>query len=521
MKWTVSSFDSVWQLASVFSFRILGFLSVLFVSSEVILCQDSVMVQYRYESGSISSEGVLLDGIPEGYWRSFYENGVRKSEGNRRNGELEGEWVFYDEAGRLETSLHYEGGEKEGEEVSWDTTGVRRRSRIWVSDLLQGPERILDERGAVVKMVPWVQGKREGVALEYASEEDNEPRRIILRMGYRNDLLRWVEEVNRFDDKQRKTGKWLTFWPNGRIREEGPWEKGLKEGVFKRFSRQGDLEGTETWHRGEIAEDAPQAVALDLRKSYHSNGQISRSGPWRDNVPMGAHRYYDESGYLVEVKVFREGMLRATGMLDSLGRRTGPWIEFWPEGETRAEGTYLEGLRDGDWRFFARDGRLEQEGGFQAGLWHGRWIWYHINGSKHRDERYRKGKENGLFTEWSLVGDTLAVGIYERGKKQGDWIEQVNDDRRVGQYVDGELDGRWVHMDSQGKVVFEGAFVAGIPIGEHVGYWSTGMREWIGSYKGGLRNGNWRYFDSSGNVKLIRQYAAGRIVKVNGAKTDQ
>ena len=120
-----------------------------------------------------------------------------------------------------------------------------------------------------------------------------------------------------------------------------------------------------------------------------------------------------------------------------------------------------------------------------------------------------------------MVGDTLAVGAYERGNKQGDWIEHVNDDRRVGRYVDGELDGRWTHMDAQGQVVFEGAFVVGIPTGEHVGFWPTGMRERIGSYKGGLRNGNWRYFDSSGNVKLIRQYVAGRIVKVNGAKTDR
>ena len=52
----------------------------------------------------------------------------------------------------------------------------------------------------------------------------------------------------------------MTFWSNGRVREEGPWERGLKEGVFKRFSRQGDLESTETWHRGELVEDAPEAV---------------------------------------------------------------------------------------------------------------------------------------------------------------------------------------------------------------------------------------------------------------------
>ena len=103
-------------------------------------------------------------------------------------------------------------------------------------DVLQGEERVLDERGIVVETIPWDNGKREGVALGFATDANQERGRIIRRMGYRNDLLRWVEEVNRFDDQGRKTSKWLTFWSNGRIREEGPWERGLKEGVFKRFS---------------------------------------------------------------------------------------------------------------------------------------------------------------------------------------------------------------------------------------------------------------------------------------------
>jgi antitoxin component YwqK of YwqJK toxin-antitoxin module len=115
----------------------------------------------------------------------------------------------------------------------------------------------------------------------------------------------------------------------------------------------------------------------------------------------------------------------------------------------------------------------------------------------------------------------LRKEMYERGRKQGEWVEHVNDDRREGAYVDGDRDGRWIHFDSEGNIVFEGAYVAGIPTGEHVSYWPSGIREWIGSYKGGLRDGNWRYFDGAGGIRLIRQYEAGRIVKVNGAKTDR
>ena len=124
----------------------------------------------------------------------------------------------------MQTTPNYVAGQKDGEEIRWDSTGVQRRILPWKLDVLQGEERVLDERGIVVETIPWDNGKREGVALGFATDANQERGRIIRRMGYRNDLLRWVEEVNRFDDQGRKTSKWLTFWSNGRIREEGPWK---------------------------------------------------------------------------------------------------------------------------------------------------------------------------------------------------------------------------------------------------------------------------------------------------------
>lgn len=482
--------------------------------------QDSVAVEYRYPSGEVSSRGVLLKGVPSGYWVSFHEDGIRKSEGNWTKGRLDGEWVFYDRKGRLETTLSYREGLKEGEEQRWDSLGIRIRTLPWVKDTLDGWERVFDAQGVEVQRTPWKAGRKEGVALEFAVEDGGQGR-IIRRMGYRDDLLRWVEEINRFDDQSRKTGKWMEFWPNGGIREEGLFERGLKEGVFKYFNRNGDLEGTETYHRGERVIDAPESVALDLRKAFHPNGEVSRLGPWREDTPMGTHRFFDEQGHLVEVRVFREGLLQASGGLDSLARRTGAWIHYWEDGSKKAQGDYSEGLKSGKWTYFSRDGRVEQEGGFREGKWHGVWRWYHADGSLHREEEYRRGREDGLFVELSGSGDTLAVGYYERGLKQGPWTEHVNDDRRRGRYLDGERDGLWRHEDPDSGLRFEGAYVAGIPTGEHVTYWPNGLKASVGGYEGGLPEGNWRYFDATGLVRLVRQYKAGRIIKVNGARTDR
>lgn len=510
------------QLADVFGlFKIGASACLLLGVTACALAQDTTQVEYRFANGSVSSRGGLVGGVPAGYWMSFYEDGTRKSEGNWEGGLLDGEWVFYDEAGRVETTLNYRLGEKDGEEIRWDSLGVKVRSLPWNRDTLDGWERGFDQEGVEVEQIPWSAGSKDGVALEYASVNGTQER-IVRRLGYRGDLLRWVEDVNRYDDQGRQTGKWMSFWSSGRVKSEGPYARGKREGVFKFFNRNGDLERTETYKNGERVVDAPEAVALDLRKAFHPNGTVSRSGPWREDTPMGTHRFFDEQGHLVHVKVFREGVLNAMGSLDSLGRRTGDWTLFYAsDGKRKAEGPYLEGKRHGEWKYYATDSRLEQEGEFRMGEWHGQWRWFHADGSLHRDERYRKGREDGFFVELSEAGDTLAVGDYERGFKQGRWTEHVNDDRRVGAYLDGERDGLWTHSAMDGGIRFEGAYVAGIPTGQHITFWPSGVRASVGSFEGGLKDGNWRYFDANGVLRLVRQYKSGRIVKVNGTKTDK
>ena len=156
---------------------------------------------------------------------------------------------------------------------------------------------------------------------------------------------------------------------------------------------------------------------------------------------MGTHRYFDEAGHLVEVKVFRSGVLQASGMLDSLGRRTGPWIEFWPDGEPKAQGPYVAGEREGDWQFFARDGRLEQEGSLP--LWTMAWTLEVVPCGRpvHRDERYRKGREDGEFLELGQAGDTLAIGVYERGLRGGSGSSMFEMTVAKADTLDGERDG--------------------------------------------------------------------------------
>ena len=100
--------------------------------SAVVWGQDSSFVEYRFAEGEVSSRGMLVDGIPSGYWTSFHEDGTRKSEGNWLSGDLVGEWVFYDGQGRIQTTLNYS---RWPQEMDWSSSGIHSARLITLTAL--------------------------------------------------------------------------------------------------------------------------------------------------------------------------------------------------------------------------------------------------------------------------------------------------------------------------------------------------------------------------------------------------
>ena len=90
------------------------FLFLLIAGSAV--GQVDSLTQFRYPNGILSSEGILRDGKPDGFWKTFHQNGELKSEGNRVDFKLVGTWKFYSENGKPTLKLDYLAGLKNGEQ---------------------------------------------------------------------------------------------------------------------------------------------------------------------------------------------------------------------------------------------------------------------------------------------------------------------------------------------------------------------------------------------------------------------
>ena len=488
----------------------------------IVLCCSLIVIsvgaqtqfmQYRYESGAISSEGYLRDGKPDGYWKTYYPHGQLKSEGNRKNYQLDSTWNFYSENGLIQRSITYGNDLKNGLERIYNDEGKCVEEYTYSGNLKNGPANWFYPTGELRKTGKFENNKEEGKATEY--DRDG---RIITLLTYRNGFIYTEEKINRYDSQAKRTGVWKDLYEDGKLQMEGNWQLGMKNGVFKFYTRKGDLEKLERYENDVLIIDEASTSILDIRKEYHANGTMREMGTYRNGKKQGNFRVYDEEGKESGGLLFDNDILVGEGMIDSLGRRVGDWKLFYPDGKLRAQGKYVVGLREGNWTYFFTNGKTEQTGAYKMDWPHGNWKWFYANGQLHREETYRNGKEDGSSVEYDTLGVIRNEGEFTAGARNGKWKLTVNDHTEEGQYLDGERDGLWVWYYGNGKRMFEGNYQSGIPIDRHKYWYENGQVEMTGKYEAGEMEGRWDFFDKNGFPSMQLDYKEGKVVRIDGQK---
>ncbi len=491
---------------------------LLIILVQLVLCQGILFCQteykvYFYETGKISSEGTLRDGKPDGYWKTYYPAGALKTEGNRKEFKLDSTWKFFRADSTLERLITYKNDVKNGVEKIFDKNGGLKDEFNNVNGIKQGDAFSYYETGELWKKVKFENNKEEGKALEY--EKDG---RIISYITYKNGFIYAEERINRYNSEGNKTGLWQDLFPNGQIKEEGTWSNGLKNGIFKYFDRRGTLLKMEKYTDGILDKESDETILLDIRDEYHEDGTLKESGSYREGKKHGTFREYDPRGKEIGGALYENDKKIGDGMLDSIGRRIGPWKVYYASGELKAEGEYTNGLKQGPWQYYFQNGKSEQKGSYKDDLPTGQWKWFYVDGAIHRDEMYRKGLEDGHAVEYDSLGKVINEGDYIGGYKTGPWFLTVNDHTELGEYIDGERNGLWLWKYGNDQKAFEGEFQSGIPIGKHKYWYDNGKFKMKGPYEGGELNGTWEYYNEDGTIALEIEYEAGVTVKINGQK---
>jgi len=474
---------------------------------------------FKYPNGAVSSEGVIKNGKPDGFWKSNYVTGIKKSEGRYTNFMLDSIWLFYDQVGDTTDKISYMLGKKNGYYYKYKKD-PSKGLYIWSKELFAGDKKegtayVYFPDGKIKQTYIYNSGKKEGLSKEYDKNGS-----IITLFEYNNDFLISRERINRTDNKGLKQGEWKEFYPGGTIKTEKTYKDDQLHGYYKEYDKKGMLVLTMLYDNGAIVksrvEDEPD---IEIVNRHDSSGKLIYSGPYRDNVPVGVHREYGDDGKIKNAFIYNDnGLLLSEGIVDESGNLNGKWKDYYPDRRIKAEGSYNDNRRTGLWEFYNNSTKVEQTGSYNNGRPDGLWQWYYNDGSILREEEYFQGFRDGSYTEYSKEGSVIVTGQYSDGERNGFWKFTSGDYKEEGNYILGLKDGQWKSYYPDGTLKYRGNYVQGNPDKQHLYYYESGRVKETQYYQMGIRQRTWKKYDDEGNTVLTITYRDDVEVSINGIK---
>ncbi len=493
---------AIWILVCFFCF------SSLYAQTDT---TDENYHRFTFHNGQVSSEGLLIDGQPNGYWKNYYRDGTLRSEGNRKNFKLDSTWVFYTPEGTVDMIINYQEGLKNGLRVNYKEEEIVTEQ--FIDDVKHGWEKVFYPDSALKREVFWDNGRKHGMEKVYDREGN-----ITAIMNYDRGFLVSREYINQRDQQGRKQGPWKSFYEDGTLKWEGVYLEGEKHGIFKSYNPDGSLEGIQKWVMGERQTRDPAVADSEVKRNYYPTGEIRVMASYLDGELHGVRREFDFLGNVAASQIMEHGRKVAEGVMDLEGRKQGPWKYYFKSGALRSQGDYKDGIPVGEWVYYFENGDVEQRGAFnEQGKEQGKWEWFFSNGQLRKVEHYHDGVLHGGYREYTLEGKLWAEGEYIEGSREGEWLVTYMGNKEKGKYKNDVRQGRWEFI-ADSILVYEGTFQDGFPDGIHKSYHLCGNLKWEGEYNMGEKNGPWRRYLPDGQLFLVVTYRFGRQVEYNYAQ---
>jgi uncharacterized protein len=203
-----------------------------------------------YKNGIILGEGIVLeDGAKEGHWKEYFSDGSLRSEGDYKENKPVGEWKFFYPDGKIEQSGKYSSTGKIAGTWKWFyDNGQLKLEETYTGGFRDGSHIEYDESGKVIESGEYVKGLEDGEWFTISGD-------FIERGTYRDGLKngKWtsyylVTDGTKTDSTRSFTGSFVDdnpdgrhvyYWDNGKVRNEGPYIMGKKEGDWITYNYDG------------------------------------------------------------------------------------------------------------------------------------------------------------------------------------------------------------------------------------------------------------------------------------------
>jgi len=216
-----------------------------------------------------------------------------------------------------------------------------------------------------------------------------------------------VQDFNQTDKNGKKQGRWMKYYPNGKIMYDGFFNDDKPTGEFKRYYEDNVLKALLIFSK-----NGTEATTT----LYYPNGLIASKGKYVNQLKEGKWQFFSSTneGLLIREEEYasnKRNGLSVTYYPDSTiaeklyyenDIRNGEWIKYYPDGTLTFKTTCQNGKLNGRFEAFFENGKTEFLGQYIDDLRDGLWIIYNKDGKERFKTLYSAG-----------VPDNRDIDIYQ------------------------------------------------------------------------------------------------------------
>ena len=189
----------------------------------------------------------------------------------------------------------------------------------------------------------------------------------------------------------------------------------------------------------------------------YPGGTIRYEGSFVDDRPVGEWKRFHENGKL-------KAHLFHVPNTDKVAAEL-----YDSEGILYAKGNYIKTVKDSTWKYFNKQKLVGQED-FSLGLRNGRSMTYFEDGKPASESVWVNGELNGVSRSFFPSGSKKTEIMYRNGKRNGaslvyyeSGIQEI-----VGFYIDDNADGTWKFQDENSNLKYELKYKTGVLLNPEV-----------------------------------------------------
>ena len=203
-------------------------------------------------------------------------------------------------------------------------------------------------------------------------------------------------QTNQMDAKGLRQGIWKKRFENGKMAYEGVFKDDVPVGEMKRYDQEGKLSSILTYTAG------VDKVAVQM---FHPNGKKMATGDYINKERVGLWEIYSIGG------ISKGSMNYSAGKLDGLS------VTKYKNGMAADSSEYKADKRHGTRKEFFSDGKIKKESNYLEGNLNGRLAIYFANGKIKVSGRYDSAKRDGLWVIYDEKQRILKYQLYRNGKE--------------------------------------------------------------------------------------------------------